>query len=71
MALGHNENALGAFLTAGIEHNDPKPRYDLVELYIRLGKREEALHELQTLRELHDPLADNFAKPMNSDSAIG
>ena len=69
MEVGRNEDALSAFLTAGIEHNDPKLRYDLGELYIRFGKREEALHELQTLRELHDPLVDNLAKRMNSDSA--
>jgi Flp pilus assembly protein TadD len=64
------EDALQAFLAAtNLNPHDPELRVALGEVYFRLGRNEEALAELNGLKELHSPFADDLAKLMNSDSS--
>jgi tetratricopeptide (TPR) repeat protein len=69
LRLEQYHNALVSFLTARkFSSNDPKLHYYLGEVYMRLGKRDQASSELQLLTELRDPLAEELAKLIKSDS---
>ena len=61
------EDARNILARAGtLESNDAKLHHGLAELYLKLGMRDEAIREHETLRRLDPSLADALAKLLNA-----
>jgi len=54
--------------TSGVSSNDPKFKYLLAELYLKLGMREGACREHEALKQLDPSLAEAFARLLSSPS---
>jgi predicted Zn-dependent protease len=52
--------------TSGVSSDEPKFKYFLAELYLKLGMREEAGREYAALKQLDPSLAEAFAKLLSS-----
>jgi Flp pilus assembly protein TadD len=66
LQMGRIEEARVSLIQAGnINSNDPKLHHLLGQVYLRLGRRDEALREHEILKSLDPALADALAKSLN------
>jgi tetratricopeptide (TPR) repeat protein len=70
LQMGRIEEARDSLIRArNVNPNDPKLHHLLAQVYLRLGRRDEALREHEILKSLDPTLADAFANSLNSQPA--
>src|SRR6266853_2065513 len=68
LQIGRIEEARDFLVRAGnINPNDPKLHHLLGQVYLRLGRRDEALREREILKSLDPALSDALAKSLNGE----
>jgi tetratricopeptide (TPR) repeat protein len=59
---GRDEEAMAAYKQAmNLDLDNPQAHYHLVEVYLRMGDRDSALEQYETLRTLDEELANELS----------